>query len=61
MRRQHAEEESDDDMSERGRSRWRTGNPTEILSPGLLASEMKMFASTTCPLPGTGEETLSVF
>ena len=44
MRRQHAEGESDDDMSERGRSRWGTGNPTEMLSPGLSAPEMKMFA-----------------
>lgn len=61
MRRQHAEEESDDDMGERGRSRWRTGNATEMLPPGLLASEMKMFASTSCPLPSTGEATLSVF
>ena len=44
MRRQHAEEESDDDVSERGRSRWRTGNPAEMLSPGLSAPETKMFA-----------------
>lgn len=57
MRRQHAEGESDDDMSERGRSRWGMGNPTEMLSPGLSAPEMKMFA----PLPGTEEETPSVF
>ena len=44
MRRQHAEEESDDDVSERGRSGWRTGNPAETLSPGLSAPETKMFA-----------------
>ena len=28
----------------RGRSRWRTGNPAEMLSPGLSAPETKMFA-----------------
>ena len=61
MRRQHTEEESDDNVSKRERREWRNGNLTKMVSPGLSALEMKTSAFTPCPLPGTGQEILNVF